>query len=231
MRSIRAAPLEIIDILCKAVGKSGTLIMPAYPMGGLSQDYLDEHPFFDWRRTPSQSGILTEIFRRMPGTERSLHPTHPLAARGALAQSLTEGHERCETPFDEHSPYQKLFHLDALILSVGRFDAMALHHFADHIIKDRIPYPIYSDRVVKVQMIGKKGEKFFMMTRAHNPYLGCDHRIVQSLLAREGTLKCRRVGRVPLSLVRMRPYVEAYRRYHEQGLFHHYQKPRPVRAD
>ena len=224
MRSIRATPLEIIDILCRTVDESGTIVMPTYPVSGLSQEYLDRHPLFDWRRTPSQSGILTEIFRRMPGTERSIHPTHPVAARGAKAAWLTEGHERSESPFDEDSPFQKLFEHDAFILTMGQFDHMTLRHFADHLIEDKIPYPIYNDRLTKVRAIGKNGKEYVIFTKAHSPNLACDPRIVLVRMIREGILRTAKVGRVPLSLVRVQQYIDAYKRYYTLGLFRHYLK-------
>jgi len=228
MRSIRATPMEIIEILAEAVGATGTVVMPTYPMGGLSQAYLDQHPFFDWRRTPSRSGILTEVFRRMAGTERSINPTHPVAARGALAKWLTEGHECSAMPFDEHSPFQKLLQMNASVLSMGRFDSMTLRHFADHLIQDQIPYPIYNERPVRVRVIDKNGNESFIITKAHNPNLGCDHRIVLRHMIREGIVKHAKVGRVPLSLVRVQPYIAAYRRYNSTGLFRHYLKsPQP----
>ena len=226
MGSVRATPSEIIEVLSEVVGPSGTLVMPTYPMTGLSQPYLEQHPFFDWRRTPSRSGLLTEVFRRLHGTERSVNPTHPIAARGPLAKWLTEGHEQSATPFDEHSPFQKLLERNAFVLSVGRFEAMTLRHFADHLIQDLIPYPIYAERPTRVRVIGKDGKEFVMHTRAHNPDLGCDHRIVLRRMAEEGIVKTGRVGRVPISLVRLQPYIEAYQRYYGQGLFRHHLRSR-----
>ena len=222
MRSIRATPTEIIAILAEAVGDAGTVVMPTYPVTGLSQDYLDAHPTFDWRRTPSRSGMLTEIFRRMPGTARSIHPTHPVAARGHRAEWLTEGHEHSEAPFDERSPFWKLLEVNAWILSIGRFEAMTLRHFADHCIRDRIPYPIYSDRVNQVTVTGPDRRSFSMPTRANNPDLGCDHRAVVVKMRRDGILKAARVGLAPLSNVKIRSYIDAYRRYYEAGVFHHF---------
>jgi aminoglycoside 3-N-acetyltransferase len=218
MRTIRATPLEIIEILCKVVGDAGTVVMPTFPMRGSSQAYLDRHPVFDWRRTPSMSGLLTEVFRRTAGIERSLHPTHPVAARGAAAAWLTSGHEHSRTPFDEHSPFHKLFLRDALILSLGRFDAMTFRHLADHLIQDRISYPIYCDRLTSARAIDKDGREHSIVTRGHNPNLHCNHQAVLDRMAREGLRRTAKVGRVPLSLVRARDYIETYHRCQREGL-------------
>jgi aminoglycoside 3-N-acetyltransferase len=226
MRAIRATPVQIIEILCEAVGTSGTIVMPTFPMTGTSQAYLEQHPVFDWRRTPSRAGLLTEIFRRMPGTERSLHPTHSVAARGAAAKWLTEGHERCEGPFDERSPFQKLFQMDALILSIGQFSAMTFRHLADHLLQNKIPYAIYSDQPTNVRVIGKGGEAYDIFTKVHNPDLDCNHQIVLTRMAQEGTLKTAKVSRIPLAIVPVQTYVQAYQRYYALGLFHHYLKSR-----
>jgi aminoglycoside 3-N-acetyltransferase len=234
MRSIRATPLEIIEILCQVMGDAGTVVMPSFPMRGSSQTYLDQHPFFDWRRTPSRSGLLPEVFRRMPGTERSLHPTHPVAARGAAAAWLTSGHEHSRTPFDEHSPFHKLLLRDAFVLSLGHFDAMTFRHLADHLIQDEIRYPLYSDRSTSVRAIGKDGKEHFILTRGHNPNITCNHKIVLDRMFREGLRRTAKVGRVQLSLVRARAYIEAYHRCHLQGLICYSLKADhlvPARAD
>jgi aminoglycoside 3-N-acetyltransferase len=226
MRSIRATPTEVIAMLGECVGESGTIVMPTYPVTGLSQDYLDAHPMFDWRRTPSRSGLLTEIFRRMPGTARSLHPTHPVAARGARAAWVTDGHEHSDAPFDDRSPFQKLREANARILSIGRFEAMTLRHFADHCIRDRIPYPLYSEGQTLVTLKGPDGRSSTMLTRANNPDLGCDHRAVLARLRTEGLLRTARVGLAPLSIVEIQPYIDAYRRYYDEGLFRHFLRSR-----
>jgi aminoglycoside N3'-acetyltransferase len=187
-------------------------------MSGLSQDYLEKHLSFDWRRTASQSGMLTEIFRRMPGTERSLHPTHPVAARGAAATWLTEGHESSATPFDEHSPFQKLLNVNAKVLRLGRFDAMPFRHLADHLLQELIPYPIYSDRLVTVRLRAKDGTERTMKTRAHNPDLAVDHQIVLERMEHDRLLADGRAGRLRLSLVSAQTYVNEYERCYRRGL-------------
>jgi aminoglycoside 3-N-acetyltransferase len=225
MQSIRATPVEMIEMLCEAVGASGTVVMPTFPMSGTtSQEYLDQNPVFHWRRTPSRVGMLTEIFRRMPGTERSLHPTHPIAARGAAAAWLTEGHERSETPFDEHSPFQKLLERNALVLRMGRFEAMTFRHLADHLIRDRIAQPIYASGTTQVRATGKDGKEHIIATQAHNPNIESNHEVVLDRMAREGSLRTARAGRVVFSVVELKPYIDCYHRCQAEGVLRHYPK-------
>ena len=217
MRSIAATPVELIEVLCAAVEDSGTVVMPTFPMSGLSYDYLAGTPTFDWRRTPSRSGLLTEVFRRMPGTERSLHPTHPVAARGRQAAWLTSQHERSTAPFDEHSPFQKMLDRGALIVSLGRFGAMTFRHLADHLLQAAIPYPIYVSEPTVVRAIAKDGTERVVVTRAHNPELTCNHRVVLESMARQRHLVTARAGRLPISVVPAIAYVDAYRQALDRG--------------
>jgi len=234
MHSIRATPTDVIKILGDLVGASGTLVMPTFPMTGTSQEYLEHNRVFDWRRTASRSGILTEIFRRMPGTERSIHPTHPVAARGPLAKWLTEGHEGSLSPFDESSPFQKLLSRDTLILRIGRFEAMTFRHLADHLLQDRIGHPIYNEGVMHVRGLGPNGKEYALSTKTHNPKLGCNYEIVLKRMSKMGLVRHGRAGRVPLALVKLSDYMESYRRCYSEGLLRYRLKSNdvgPILAD
>jgi aminoglycoside 3-N-acetyltransferase len=224
MSSIRATPLELVQMLCDAVGHFGTVVMPTFPMTGSSQAYLERNPVFDWRRTPSRVGILTEVFRRMPGTERSLHPTHSVAARGEMAQWLTHGHERSLTPFDECSPFYKLLEVDTLILRIGQFQAMTFRHLADHLLQDKIAYPLYTSDTTRTRAIAKDGKEYVIDTKAHNPAIECNHEIVIDRMMRDGSLKSVTAGAVVFSLIRLKPYIHTYHRCQAEGLVRHYLK-------
>lgn len=210
MGSIAATPFDVATTLCELVGDQGTVTMPSFPMRGRSQPYLAlGHPF-DVRRTPSQSGIVTEVFRRMRGTCRSVHPTHPVAARGQLATFVTESHWRSSTPFDEHSPFARLLTSGASVLRLGSFSAMTFRHLADHRAQDRIPYPIYDDREMVVTTIDANGAVRPMTTRAHNPRLRAHHSAVMDDVRRSGGVRETQIGSLPVSLVDARHYVAAY---------------------
>ena len=105
----------VIRGLSDALGPDGTLLMPA-----LSYEYVDAaRPLFDVLRTPSNIGMIPEIFRTRPGTMRSIHPTHSVCGIGAQAERFLENHHLDETPCGAHSPYRILRDYEGQILFIG----------------------------------------------------------------------------------------------------------------
>lgn len=92
-----------------------------------------ENPFFDERATPSNVGVLSEIFRTTYATHRSLHPTHSVAARGREAGFLVADHHLDNTPCSKRSPWGRLIDIDARIVLIGvDMDSCTLmHHFEE----------------------------------------------------------------------------------------------------
>ncbi len=104
-----------IDAFSTVLGPSGTLLMPC-----LTYEYVTrEKPFFDIRTTPSCVGALTEYFRCLPGTLRSLHPTHSVCAIGRNAAFFLEDHHLDHTPCGPQSPFRKLKETGGKILFMG----------------------------------------------------------------------------------------------------------------
>src|SRR5512146_608863 len=79
-------PEAVIRGLMEALGKAGTLLMPALTYERVTAD----QPVFDVRRTPGNVGLIPETFRRRAGTRRSVHPTHSVCGVGPLAETLLE---------------------------------------------------------------------------------------------------------------------------------------------
>ena len=71
--------------LRKALGPRGTLAMPTH-----SNSVLGAPPY-DRKHSPSNTGAVTEYFRRRSGALRSVHPTHSVAAEGPMAETLLAG--------------------------------------------------------------------------------------------------------------------------------------------
>jgi aminoglycoside 3-N-acetyltransferase len=109
--SLRAVGLdaeELIDELLAAVGPSGVVVMPTFT--------YDNETFAP--DTPGRTGALAEAFRRRPAALRSAHPTYSLAAIGAAAAELFDGHERVgATAVD--SPLDRLAAAGGLVLLLG----------------------------------------------------------------------------------------------------------------
>ena len=85
-------PLDMVRMLMSFCGPDRTLVMPAFYFGdpaiGGAYATFQQRPRFDLRRTPSQMGLATELFRRMPGVRQSRHPAYRVVAFGPLAESL-----------------------------------------------------------------------------------------------------------------------------------------------
>ena len=64
-------PLELVRMLVDFCGPERTLAMPAFYFGEKADsgayNTFKRNPVFDLRRTPSQMGLATELFRRFPG--------------------------------------------------------------------------------------------------------------------------------------------------------------------
>lgn len=111
-------PLEIIRLLQRMLGDEGTLLMPTFPFQGKQLAYVERTDRFDVRRTPSQVGLITEVFRRLPAVVRSMHPTHPVAGWGKHARALVDSHHQGGT-FDENSPLYRLRHHQGTVIGLG----------------------------------------------------------------------------------------------------------------
>lgn len=100
----------VIDVILEVLGPSGTLIMPTLTTGCLSTGR------FDARNTPSETGVLTEHFRKRPGVVRTAHPTHSMAVLGAESgQFMTPPAH----PFGEGSSFDVLRRLNGKLLFLG----------------------------------------------------------------------------------------------------------------
>lgn len=105
----------LVDALLSVIGDNGTLIVPT-----LTYSYVTpEKPVFDFTKTPSCVGAISEYVRCMNGAERSVHPTHSCAAIGYNASFYVKGHEIDRTPVGNNSPFYKLRQLGGKVLMLG----------------------------------------------------------------------------------------------------------------
>ncbi|HXV77822.1 MAG TPA: AAC(3) family N-acetyltransferase [Candidatus Polarisedimenticolaceae bacterium] len=134
---------EFLDFLLDYLGPAGTLAMPSHPKL-LRRNGRD---LYDVRRSPSTVGLLTELFRRRPGTLRSRYPLSAAAARGVRAEALITDHRRSWAPHDEHSPYAKLADLGGKALCIGcPLDRITVLHVAEDVLRDELPVAGFHER-------------------------------------------------------------------------------------
>lgn len=117
MKALKTArtPEEIIEDIQQLLGAAGTLLFPALTYENVNR----EHPVFDSEATEPCVGLLPRTFWRMPGVERSVHPTHSVCARGRLAHTLTVGHAMDDAAVGPHSPFMLLPVYGGKLLFIG----------------------------------------------------------------------------------------------------------------
>jgi aminoglycoside 3-N-acetyltransferase len=133
----------VVLALQEAVGPGGTLVMPAHSTN-LSdpaqwqnppvpeswwETIRTETPAYDPELTPTREmGAIAECFRKQRGIRRSANPHFSFAARGPLAEEITDDHE---TAFGlgERSPLARIYELDGhvLLLGVGHESNTSIH--------------------------------------------------------------------------------------------------------
>lgn len=195
-------PADIVTALAELVGEHGNLMMVSIPFRDTAYDYLEKNKPFNVKKTMSMMGLITEMFRRREGTLRSLHPTHPVLAIGKDAASLVADHESCLFPCGVGTPFEKLLQRKGKILfyDVG-FGAITFFHFVEDVIKDRLPFPAYEDKLFSVTVIDHDGASRTVQTYAFTKNIRRDTDKVLEQMNIRGMVERRRVGNSNLILV------------------------------
>lgn len=154
-------PLELVRMLMAFCGPHRTLAMPAFYLGdpaiGGAYATFSRNPRFDLKRTPSQMGLATELFRRMPGVVQSRHPVYRVAALGPLAEAMTAGHELSEYPSGVGSPFDFMAKRNTRVIGIGKsYQVMTQAHHAEAVLGDEFPVPRASSAPLPVTVIDGK---------------------------------------------------------------------------
>ena len=144
----------LLDHLKERVTPRGLLWMTNSPFRGAMWEYANTDPLFDVRRTPSQMGLITEVFRRGRGTTRSVHPTHPVALWGNNAEEWAAGHEDDPLPFHLNGPYGQLYRQDGKVLFM-ELDGWHLTemHTVEGVLRDRFPVKAYLEKPFDMRVV------------------------------------------------------------------------------
>jgi aminoglycoside 3-N-acetyltransferase len=154
--------LELLKALIEYCGPQRTLVMPAFNFGedGLgARETLKRNPRFDLRRSPSQMGLMTELFRRSKGVLQSRHPVYRLAALGPDAEALIRGHEFIPSGMGMGSPFDYMAQQNAQIVGIGKtFQVMTQVHQVESLLGQDWPAPQISLPNIAVTLIDQHGE-------------------------------------------------------------------------
>ncbi len=137
--------LELLKALIEYCGPDRTLVMPAFNFGEDGEGArgtLKKNPRFDLRRSPSQMGLLTELFRRSKGVLQSRHPVYRVAAFGPHAEELIHGHEQAPSGMGKGTPFDYMAQHNARIIGIGKtFQVMTQTHHVESLLGTDWPAP------------------------------------------------------------------------------------------
>lgn len=209
----RGTPLDLVTAMAELLGERGNLLMVSIPFRGAAYDYLALNKPFNVKKTMSMMGLATEAFRRREGTQRSLHPTHPVLAFGKDAASIVADHDRCLFPCGAGSPFEKLRELRGKILFFDvSFGAITFFHYVEDLLKDRLPFPVYDDRVFSVTAIDAQGASRTVETRTFNKNVIRKAEKLEQQMLRDGKIVRGRVGNSRFTLVAAEDVVSCFTR-------------------
>jgi aminoglycoside N3'-acetyltransferase len=140
LHTLDGSPLDLLESLRNLIGPSGTLLMPAYthvPATGSKP--------FRAALDGTYTGIVSEVFRRLPGVIRSLHPRHSICGAGPLAEQLLAEHQTClradgpDSPFDRMRRYPQ-----AKILTLGMPRGyVSFLHWVEDFEPEKLPLAVH----------------------------------------------------------------------------------------
>lgn len=142
--SVIGGPRTVIEVLMRAVGDDGLVGMPGFSSDAyfpadidrrsLTQDEIVEVenavPGFDVAKSPTSGmGVIAEMFRTWPGTQRSGHPAVSICLNGMEAKSFLREHS-LPWATGEETPLGRLRNrasMKILLIGVGWNRCSALH--------------------------------------------------------------------------------------------------------
>lgn len=197
---VERAAEAVIAAVQAVLGPEGTLMMPSFGdfRGGEYGKVQGNEVIFDVRTSPSRMGRITDVFWRLPGVRRSLHPTHSIAAWGKLRDELLAGHERCRWSCGYGTPLHMLKEASGKILLAG------VDHRVNtfiHTIEDTGPTPSTSRTLFEPKVIDYDGNVVTVPTHPHLPGLARRFRTADAFCRQRGLQRETRVGAALLRLV------------------------------
>ena len=214
MGTVIGGPNTVIDGLLDAVGPTGTVAVPT-----LCNWAVEEKPavFGRWSpaKSPSYVGRISETFRNRADAVRSDHATHSVAAIGARARELTEGHGAGRLrpgPFGDRafageSPWQRFVDWNAAYCFIGvNFRVNTMVHYVETMVVMRALAGLTGAAQAQLasQVEGWLRPGVWPRIRID------DREVAEKALAREGMVRYGDIGSATLICARAEPMVERW---------------------
>ena len=186
LNGFQGRPVELIAALKTVIGTEGLLSMTSMTYQNEStRAFLARNMAVKIHRSASKMGLLTEVFRRGKGVERSLNPAHPILAWGGRAVWFIEGHDKAECSFGKGSPFDKLLQLKGKILCIdASFSTITFTHFLEDRIAASLPFELYEPEPMLGRVIDRDGVEYGVTTRVLSEaanLLRREERLIQAL--------------------------------------------------
>jgi len=215
-------PSDVNRIMRNAVGPEGVLLMPTLPFRGSAIEYVSQGKIFDVKRTPSQMGLLTELFRRELGVQRSVHPTHSVAAWGSRAQETIAEHHAAVTPCGKGTPYRRLLDWNGKILFLGSdISVMTFFHCIEEDLEPVMPFSPFTSQVFSLVSRDQHGNEMVTNTRLFDPVCSRRRNLNKliPILKRRGNWQESHIGKLQLLLLSAEAVRQACLDLARQGVF------------
>lgn len=213
-------PIDIVRALQEAVGDDGLVVMPSMTYTDSSEAFLQRETAMNVRTSPSKMGLISEVFRRGKGVERSLSPTHPLLVWGGRAAQFVQGHEQTDRPFGPDSPFQRLLDQNAKILCIDAIpETITYTHFLEDRIQHRLTFDLYEPDTLVGIVIDRQGNEYKVPTRVLSDESRARRRedVLWRTARKQRILVSKRVGNTTLSLVGCRELAALLDTLYDQG--------------
>jgi aminoglycoside N3'-acetyltransferase len=218
----RGGVADAIRTLQAAVGEEGALLIPTLPFDGAAIDYVTSGAVTDVARTPSRMGFITEVFRRLPGVTRSIHPTHPIAIWGKDAAAIAAGHHAAASPCGAGTPFDRLLKRKGKILLAGvSIRSMTFYHCVEELLEPEMPFSPFTTTWFETTAKGPDGAIHATRMRLFEPTVSArrDCELMIEPLKRHGFWREARVGRLDLVVLHATEVVDTLRAMAAAGQF------------
>lgn len=161
LASVGIDAMWTLNYLRERVGNEGTLVLPAFPLYN-EKNRIDEGSYlYNPKKTISATGLITNVFLRMPGVIRSRFPWNTLAAQGPLAEKMMDKNMETDLAHGKNSAWEFCMkhHAKILFLGVRASHSTTMVHVAEDILDDIWPIMNWYENKIFYVVDGDNREK------------------------------------------------------------------------